>query len=86
MVLKLTKSFEEDFKGLPKLIQKACEKQLSFLLEDKEHSSLRIKKIQGRSMIWEGRVTQKYRFTFEIKDNLYVLRRVGNHDETLRNP
>jgi hypothetical protein len=30
--------------------------------------------------VWEARITQGYRFTFQIERDVYVLRRVGKHD------
>jgi len=35
--------------------------------------------------IWEGRITQSYRFTYHTEGNAYILRRVGTHD-ILKNP
>jgi hypothetical protein len=35
--------------------------------------------------IWEGRITQGYRFTFQIVGDIYLLRRIGTHD-ILRRP
>jgi len=35
--------------------------------------------------IGEGRVTESYRFTFQIQEDIYVLRKVGIHD-ILKNP
>ena len=42
--------------------------------------------MQRRSMICEARVDRQHRMTFEIQGDLYVLRGVGKHDETLRQP
>ena len=35
---------------------------------------------ERRAAIWEARVTKGYRLTFEIVDDVYLLRRVGTHD------
>ena len=40
---------------------------------------------EGRD-IWEARVTRAYRFTFVIDGDTYILRRVGPHEDVLRNP
>jgi hypothetical protein len=50
-----------------------------------EHSSLNIKKMKDPREIWEGRVTESYRNTFQIQEDIYVLRKVGSHD-ILKNP
>ena len=35
--------------------------------------------------IWEGRITQPYRFAYQIEGDTYVLRRLGTRD-ILKNP
>ena len=30
--------------------------------------------------IWEGRITKGYRFTFQVRQDTYLLRRIGTHD------
>ena len=61
------------------------DKQLELLLSNLQHPSLNIKKMQDPREIWEGRVTESYRFTFQIQGDDYILRRVGTHD-ILKNP
>ena len=48
--------------------------------EKLRHPSLRLKKIKGHPTIWEGRITESYRFTFQIAGEIYLLRRIGTHD------
>jgi len=72
--------FHKDLLSLPKDIQDKVWKTLDTLLNNPHHPSLKIKKMQGRKNIWEGRITKSYRFTFEIKSDVYILRRVGTHD------
>ena len=38
------------------------------------------KKMKGKGNIWEGCITREYRFTFEIIDDLFKLRRIGPHN------
>lgn len=85
MEIRFTKSFERDYRNLSREIQKRLDKQLNFLLEDFRHPSVRIKKVEGISDVWEGRISKNYRFTFQIIENTYFLRRVGVHD-ILRKP
>ena len=77
--------FDEDFADLPERVQRQARKQLALLLSNPRHPSLRIKKMEGRGYIWEGRLSRDYRFTFEIIGDLYKLRRIGSHD-ILKNP
>ena len=72
--------FDKDYQSLPETVQAQAEKQLTTLLENPHHPSLRIKKIKGHPYVWEGRITKSYRFTFQIVGEVYLLRRIGTHD------
>ena len=85
MKLSFTKNFVQEYRKLPKQIQRLADKQLETLLSNPQHPSLGIKKMQDPRRIWECRVTASYRFTFQIEHDLYILRKVGTHD-MLRNP
>ena len=86
MKLYPTKDFIEYYESLPQRIQKQADKQLGLLLQNLHHPSLRIKKMKGVKNIWEARVTKDYRFSFEIRGDAYILRRVSKHNEVLRRP
>jgi len=82
-----TKPFVEDYHSLSHNIQLLVDKSLRLLAENPRHPSLRIKKVQGVSgKTYEGRVSRDYRFTFQIEKDTYLLRRVGPHNRTLKNP
>ena len=85
MKLLFTRTFVKNYRKLPMRIQSATDKQLEHLLSNPEHPSLNIKKMNDPREIWEGRVTESYRFTFQIQEDIYVLRKVGAHD-ILKNP
>ena len=85
MKLIFTKPFIKAYRDLPQQIQKAIDKQLELLLNNSQHPSLRIKKMEDPRNIWEGRVTYSYRFTFQIEGEAYILRKIGAHD-ILKNP
>jgi mRNA-degrading endonuclease RelE of RelBE toxin-antitoxin system len=85
MKLLFTKTFVRDYRKLPQDIQKLADKQLGFLLSNAKHRSLNLKKMNDPRNIWEGRITTSYRFTFQIAEDPYILRKVGTHD-VLRNP
>ena len=74
MKLLFTKSFRKDYAVLSSDIQTLAEKKLKLLLQDSRHRD-----------IWEGSITQNYRFTFQIIGDAYILRRLGTHD-ILRTP
>lgn len=74
-----TDPFKKDFKKLPKEIKRKTEQSLRFLAENIHHPSLRVRKMEGVRDIWEASVTMQYRFTFEIQEDAYLLRRIGTH-------
>jgi len=81
-----TRPFQEDFKDLPKEIKQRANKALQFLVSNFRYPSLQTKKMQGsREDIWEARITDNYRFTFQVEKDTYILRRIGTHD-ILQNP
>jgi len=79
MTLIWSTRFRKEFTALPGAIKERARKQLALFSRDPGHPSLRTKKMEGGD-IWEGRVSQGYRFTFTISGDTYVLRRVGPHD------
>lgn len=81
----ITKPFARQYKKLPRQIQKTVDKQIGLLLSNFQHPSLNTKKMNDPREIWEARVTESYRFTFQIEKDICILRRVGTHD-ILRNP
>jgi mRNA-degrading endonuclease RelE of RelBE toxin-antitoxin system len=85
MKIEFTKTFIKDYRKLPVNIQKITEKNLELLISNYKHPSLHIKKMNDPRNIWEGRVTDSHRFTFQVKGDTCLLRRIGTHD-MLRNP
>jgi len=64
-----SESFRRDFKQLTQEIQERAEKQFEILLQNPRHPSLRKKKMKGKwekMGVYEARVTEGYRFTFQI--------------------
>jgi mRNA-degrading endonuclease RelE of RelBE toxin-antitoxin system len=85
MKLLFTHSFALDYQALPDHLQKTVNQKLDLFLHNPHHPSLRIKKMQDPRDIWEGRISQGYRFTFQMRDEVCILRRLGTHD-ILRTP
>lgn len=86
MKIQTTSPLDQDYEVLPEEVKGRADKQFALLLENPRHPSLRLKRIKGVKDIWEGRVTRDYRFTFQISGDTYILRRIGKHDQALRNP
>ncbi len=85
MQIRLTNSFERDYRTLPTVLQKAVDQKLLLLLENFKSPSLQIKKMKGYTNVWEARVNRGSHFTFSIVGKAYLIRRVGPHD-VLRKP
>ena len=86
MKLERTERFKKAYKDLTKDDQERTQKAMRLLVENQRHPSLRVKKIKGAKGIWEARVTQSVRMTFEMSKDIILLRNVGAHDPTLNNP
>ena len=86
MNIQTTKRFDEDYRALPQDTKQRANKQFALLLTNPRHPSLRLKRMSGHPEIWEGSVIIKYRFTFQIAGDTYILRRIGEHEKTLRKP
>lgn len=71
--------FKENYKRLPKNLQNRFDDKLELLLQNPKHPSLNIHRYHGREGIWEGYVTQKYRFTFSIAEESIIFRNIGPH-------
>ena len=82
-----TQHFIKAYERLPADIRAHVDKQISLLLKNPKHPSLRSKKIQStKGEIFEGRIGKHYRFTFHVEKDTYVLRTVGPHNQTLKRP
>ena len=85
MHIEATHTFKRLYKKLPPSIQKNTKKSLELLQANPRHPSLGHKKMTGQKDIFELRVTQNYRITYQKIENTAYLRKVGTHD-LLRNP
>ena len=85
MILARTRRFKKEFEALPSPIQVRARKQFALFLTNPRHPSLQIKKMRGHQNLWEGRITQNYRFTFRVEGETFFLLRIGTHD-LLRQP
>ena len=65
---------------MPSHIQRRFEKQLMLFEKDPTHPSLRIHRYKTVKDVWEGYITNAYRFTFMSIDDTYIFRNIGPHD------
>ncbi len=86
MNLYYSELFADKVKQLPPEVRGALKKKLELLMENPRHPSLRTKKIRGQDRIFEASVTMEIRMTWEYTEDGILLRNIGEHDKTLRNP
>ncbi|WP_227761863.1 hypothetical protein [Zhaonella formicivorans] len=78
--------FADKVKQLPIEVKRALKKKLELMMENPRHPSLRTKKIQGQDNIFEASVTMDIRLTWQYTEDSILLRNIGEHDKTLKNP
>jgi hypothetical protein len=63
----------------PPPVQKALIKQLSYLVHNIAHPSLRAEKYLENESLWQARVNQDGRFYFTVLDGVYVVESIVPH-------
>ena len=79
MKIRRTNSFLKDYRTLLANIQAQVDKQLTLLIDNPRHPSLRLKKLKDTD-IFAIRVSKGYRLTLRSESSVLELRRVGTHD------
>lgn len=74
-----TANFKKNYKKLPHEIQNQFDKQLILFSGNPRHPSLKIHRYKSKEDVWEGYVNYKYRFTFSICGDGFILRNIGPH-------
>ena len=85
MRLLRTERFKKDFQHLPTELQERAANVLERFVTNPRHPSLQVKKMEGAPGIWELRVSDNYRVTFQRFPGGVLLRRIGTHN-ILRQP
>lgn len=80
MNLDYTPKFNKNFKQFPKSIREKFYKQASFLLSNIRHPSLRAKKFEESTGLWQARVDKSVRFYFLIEKDVYILIDIRFHN------
>ncbi len=82
-----TERFKKSVLNLDQKTREKLKKQLKILISDPRNPSLKVKKIKGTRSIFEARVDNSYRFTFEFgEESEIILRVVGPHNAALKKP
>lgn len=85
MIYRRSPEFKKAYKSLPVAVQDKAVKAFALFKDNPRHPSLGVKKIQGSDNLWEGRVDQFYRFTFEylrndVGESICLFRNIGPHN------
>lgn len=84
MIYRRRPKFKKSFAKLPRDVQEKAAKAFELFKENPRHPSLNIKKMEGYDDIWEGRLDDFWRFTFEYVteegETICYFRNIGRHD------
>lgn len=86
MPIRRTARFDRAYLRLPASIRTKINRAIRFLDENWRHPGLRARRLSGHQDIFYARVDRNHRMTYERRGDLLILRNVGPHDETLKNP
>ena len=86
MKIARTDNFKTAWSRLEEKDKKSGRKAIKNLIANMNYPSLRVKKIKGTNNIWEARASRTLRITFHVDSDIIILRNVGHHDETLKQP
>jgi mRNA interferase RelE/StbE len=79
MKLFRTNHFVRNYSKAPREVQRAFDKQSLLLLQNLHHPSLRAKKYDEASGLWQARVNRDWRFYFVIRDDAYIMTSIIPH-------
>lgn len=74
-----TRNFKKNYSRMPAGVRDSFDKQLRLFEQNPLHPSLRIHRYKTVKDVWEGYVTEKYRFTFASTKREYIFRNIGPH-------
>ena len=86
MPIQRTTRFDKAYVALRPSTRAKVDRAILLLDENWRHPGLRAKRLSGHRDIFYARVDRDYRITYERRGDLLILRNVGRHDETLKNP
>lgn len=86
MRLQYTDRFRRAYRALSTEDRQQVQKALRRLAENPRYPGLHVKKMRGVRGIWEAQASRALRITFEMHEDVLILRNVGYHDATLKRP
>jgi len=86
MEIYFSERFRKDYKSFSDDTKKIIKAKLKILSENPHHPSLRTKKIKGKEDIFETSISAHIRMTWNYFEGKILLRAIGEHDWTIKNP
>ncbi len=86
MIFRYTARYVRALKKLSSTDREKLRRAILKFEEDPSHPSLAVKRVQSTKGLWEARASDSLRFTFERIEGGVLLRNVGAHDATVKNP
>lgn len=86
MIFTRSDRFKNNYAKLNDEIKKRVKAKLKLMSENPMHPSLRTKRVQGTENIFEASISMSIRMTWQYIERGILLRNVGEHNETLKNP
>ena len=86
MELFFSERFKKDYKLFSGDKKQVINSKLKILSGNPLHPSLRTKKIKGKEDIFETSINMHIRMTWNYYKGKILLRTIGEHDKTLKNP
>jgi plasmid maintenance system killer protein len=79
MRISRTSHFLRAYHKAPLRIRRTFDKQVALLVENLHHPSLRAKKYDESTGVWQARVNDDWRFYFTIEGDTYWLHEIKRH-------
>ena len=79
MKRELTAAASKSYIAAPGVVQRAFDKQVGLLGESLRHPSLRAKKYDEATGLWQARVNGSWRFYFLIQSDTYIITDIVPH-------
>ena len=86
MEIFFSERFKKDYKLFSEDIKKTVAAKLKLLSENPYHPSLRTKKIKVKEDIFETSINMHIKMTWNYYEGKILLRAIGEHDKTFKNP
>ncbi len=86
MIFRMTERFRRAYKKLDPTKQSSIKNAILKMESNINHPSLRVKRIQSTTNIWEASADMSLRLTSSRENQVITLRNCGKHDQALKKP